>query len=405
VASLSTSTSTAIVAAKTHYYSVNDNGTQQANYANDGATGVNALAAGTAASASGVSSVAVGDGAHAAADGAVSIGQQSLTGATGAVAIGANATASKAGDVALGAGSVTSAANPTSSGTIGNVTYSYAGTSPTSVVSVGAVGSERQIINVAAGRVLATSTDAVNGSQLYATNMALLSLSTSTAASIGTLNTEISSLSTGLSTVASTTAIPPSALSTTNGAIASLSTSVGNISTSVTSLSTSITNAANTNGVAADMKGDGTDKPTVTAGSNSVAIGANSNDGGRSNVVSVGCENQQRQITNVAPGTQGTDAVNLNQLNSAIGGVQHQISQVARDAYSGVAAAMAMPNMTPSGPGKTVVAAGVASYLGSQAVGVGVTYRSESGRWLVNGAASMTSSGSTGVRAQVGYEF
>ncbi|WP_327205053.1 YadA C-terminal domain-containing protein [Paraburkholderia kururiensis] len=75
------------------------------------------------------------------------------------------------------------------------------------------------------------------------------------------------------------------------------------------------------------------------------------------------------------------------------------------DAYAGVAAAMAMPNLTPSGPGKTVVAAGVAAYLGSQAVGVGVTYRSENGRWLVNGGASVTSTGSTGVRAQVGYEF
>ncbi|OJA95744.1 hypothetical protein BGV51_26380 [Burkholderia ubonensis] len=166
ITSLSTSTSTAINAAKTHYYSVNDNGTQQGNYNNDGATGVNALAAGTNATAAGASAVAVGDGANGSAAGSVALGQ--------------NAVASHAGDVALGSNSVTAAANPTASGTVGGVTYNYAGTNPTSVVSVGAPGAERQITNVAAGQVTATSTDAINGSQLYATNAAIDSLSTST---------------------------------------------------------------------------------------------------------------------------------------------------------------------------------------------------------------------------------
>lgn len=46
--------------------------------------------------------------------------------------------------------------------------YTYAGSSPTGVVTVGSVGSERRIQNVAAGLVSASSTDAVNGSQLYA---------------------------------------------------------------------------------------------------------------------------------------------------------------------------------------------------------------------------------------------
>lgn len=46
--------------------------------------------------------------------------------------------------------------------------YTYAGSSPAGVVTVGSVGAERRIQNVAAGLVGATSTDAVNGSQLYA---------------------------------------------------------------------------------------------------------------------------------------------------------------------------------------------------------------------------------------------
>ncbi|MCW3693648.1 hypothetical protein UE94_036890, partial [Burkholderia cenocepacia] len=108
--------------------------------------------------AAGASSVAVGDGANASANGTVAIGQQ--------------ATAKNAGDVALGSNSVTAAASPTATGTIGGVTYNYAGTKSSSVASVGAPGAERQVTNVAAGRVMATSTDAINGSQLYATNTA-----------------------------------------------------------------------------------------------------------------------------------------------------------------------------------------------------------------------------------------
>ena len=53
--------------------------------------------------------------------------------------------------------------------TYGNGTsYTYAGSNPTGVVTVGTAGSERRIQNVAAGLVSASSTDAVNGSQLYA---------------------------------------------------------------------------------------------------------------------------------------------------------------------------------------------------------------------------------------------
>ncbi|WP_321907869.1 YadA-like family protein [Paraburkholderia sp. J11-2] len=72
--------------------------------------------------------------------------------------------------MALGNGAATSVAVATASGVIGGTTYNYAGTSPTGTVSVGAAGAERTITNVAAGRVTASSTDAVDGSELYATN-------------------------------------------------------------------------------------------------------------------------------------------------------------------------------------------------------------------------------------------
>lgn len=83
----------------------------------------------------------------------------------------------------------------------------------------------------------------------------------------------------------------------------------------------------------------------------------------------------------------------------------HAINQVARSAYASVAAAIAMPNMTPSSPGRTIVAAGAGNYKNGSALAAGVTYRSQGGNWLMNGAVSVTSTGDAGVRAQVGYEF
>ena len=111
------------------------------------------------------------------------IGYQALVEKTavGGLAIGAGARAVSAGSVALGAQS--EAANVhIAAGTHDNA-YTYGGlndnhvagkpTSATSVLSVGKPGAERQVQNVAAGVISETSTDAVNGSQLYQTNKAV----------------------------------------------------------------------------------------------------------------------------------------------------------------------------------------------------------------------------------------
>ncbi|MDN7703159.1 YadA-like family protein [Burkholderia semiarida] len=139
-------------------------------------------------------------------------------------------------------------------------------------------------------------------------------------------------------------------------------------------------------------------------GNGSVAIGAGSV-ADRDNSVSVGSAGHERQITNVADGTAPTDAVNVRQLDQRFGETNRMINDVAKNAYAGVAAAMAMPNLTPSQPGKTVVAAGAANYKSGSAIAAGATYRTRDGKWLMNGAVSVTSTGDAGVRAQVGYEF
>ncbi len=79
------------------------------------------------------------------------------------VAIGQNAVATADGSVALGLNSTAGAAVATAGTTIRGTSYNFAGAAPVATVSVGALGAERQITNVAAGQLNAGSTDAVNG--------------------------------------------------------------------------------------------------------------------------------------------------------------------------------------------------------------------------------------------------
>ena len=138
------------------------------------ASGERATAVGAASKASGTASFAGGTSANASGTNSVAIGG-SMTPADAAQASGVNATAigtgAKASDnnaVALGSGSVTKMAIPNASQEFFKKTYKFAGGSPDSVVSIGSEGKERQLVNVAAGRINGNSTDAVNGSQLYA---------------------------------------------------------------------------------------------------------------------------------------------------------------------------------------------------------------------------------------------
>ncbi|WP_314368435.1 YadA-like family protein [Neisseria cinerea] len=121
-----------------------------------------ANATGEAAKATGPNSVAIGGNSNAAVEDAVAIGNGATVGAEaakGSVAIGAGAQAGKAHTGAYSLDpSATVAGKPSDA---------------TRVVSVGSAGNEAQIQNVAAGVVSETSTDAVNGSQLHATNQSI----------------------------------------------------------------------------------------------------------------------------------------------------------------------------------------------------------------------------------------
>ena len=111
------------------------------------------------------------DRTTASAKGALSIGKNTKASAEDAVAIGTNAQSTLKGAVALGSGSTTATtATKQTSTTVNGIAYNFAGATsdPNMQVSVGAAGKERQIKNVAAGEVSANSTDAINGSQLFA---------------------------------------------------------------------------------------------------------------------------------------------------------------------------------------------------------------------------------------------
>ena len=121
--------------------------------------------------------VVIGANSETAGQGATVIGTHGKATAWDAYAVGNNTIADKSNSVALGTNSVTDNPVPTQQVVLNGVTHVFAGENPQSVVSVGSKDRagfggvkyyNRQITNVAAGQVDAASTDAVNGSQLYA---------------------------------------------------------------------------------------------------------------------------------------------------------------------------------------------------------------------------------------------
>lgn len=149
-----------------------------------------ALAIGNNAVANAEAAIAIGDNAGVSGQNAVGIGANSLVTGKNAVSVGANNIVAHDNAVAIGANITKTAANSVNLGneseatverteqTAGTTNYAYAdilgsvyqfaAAEPVGVVTVGGKGKERRVQNVAAGLVSRTSTDAVNGSQLFA---------------------------------------------------------------------------------------------------------------------------------------------------------------------------------------------------------------------------------------------
>jgi autotransporter adhesin len=134
--------------------------------------------------------------------------------------------------------------------------------------------------------------------------------------------------------------------------------------------------------------------------SNAVALGAGSV-AAQPDTVSVGSPGSERRITNVAPGVNPTDAVNMAQLQ----GVQRNVQDVAKFAYSGIAMAGALAALPQVENGKTFqIGAGVGNYASYTALAVGGSARLNSAT-VVRLGASTTNGNHMLLNAGIGYSW
>ena len=253
---------------------------------------------------SGNASVAIGTAANAKDRVA---GSTSTEDVTNAVAIGTGAKANRDNSIALGGGSNTDLAGTkqTSYTLPSGVVASWEGgkdTLPGDIVSFGSKGYERQLKNVAPGEVSATSTDAINGSQLAAI-ADQLSHKYVSIKSTDTPNKD----NTG-ATANNSIAIGPNA-STTTAAEKSVVIGDGASATTANGVAIGSKSIAST---AAGVAGYNANTGRTDTYANLTGATLTSTLGG----VAVGTTDQTRQINYVAAGTADTDAVNVAQLKS-----------------------------------------------------------------------------------------
>ncbi|WP_455935502.1 YadA family autotransporter adhesin, partial [Haemophilus sp.] len=254
----------------------------------------------------GVFATALGDSSSALANGAVAISVDSKATGVNSMAIGSESNATHDNSVAIGAGSVSKKEVPVNQATIGKTTYvGFAGNNPVATFSVGAKNKERQIVNVAAGEISATSTDAINGSQLYTIAQAVENLASNPPVMCLTMystdnNINIDQIDEGTFDY-------------------TLNKDLTNLNTVTLSTDSSDTTTVTTDGMNIRYY----DSPNgmeynTSYNHNGLTIKRNDGDANPIDEVSLtvdGLNNGGKRIINVKEGSKGTDAVNVNQLN------------------------------------------------------------------------------------------
>ena len=255
-------------------------------------------------------SYVVGSNSNVSADGAMVLGNNASVTAKNAVALGNNTKVDNESAVALGTGSETAAAVATPSATINGAVHNFAGINPASTVSVGKAGMERTVTNVAAGRISATSTDAINGSQLHAVTSEMdkgVAYAGDVKAASATANQFTRKFGEQTNIIGGVT--DPTKLSDNNIGVVSNGTDTLNVKLAKTL----------------------TGLESVTAGSTTI-----NNDGltvgGKTYVTPNGINANNQKITNVADGSNPNDAVNYGQLQKAINGTAKASTVKAKDA-------------------------------------------------------------------------
>jgi len=308
-------------------------------------------------------------------------------------------------------------------------------------ITLGGAGGTR-ITNVKAGTLSATSTDAVNGSQLYATNQQVSKNTTD----IANLQDNVTNIANGKAGLVQQQD-PKSAITVgkdSGGTSVNFTGTAGdrvltgvaagvnandavNMAQFNDALKTAAVNDqiraaatdANTTWIARADAGSIGSTATAT-GKNAVAIGQGSV-ADRDNSFSVGAKGNERQVTNVAAGTASTDAVNVQQLNDnlnaastqakgytdqRIGQVYNSFNDLKKDMYGGVASAMAVAGLPqPTGAGRSMVSAATSNYHGQQGFAAGYSYVTESNRWVVKASVTGNARSDFGAVVGAGYQF
>ena len=255
-------------------------------------------------------SYAVGNNSTISGDNGMVLGNSAtVTGANG-LALGNNTKVANDNAVAIGNGSETAAAVATPSATINGATHNFAGTNPASTVSVGKAGMERTVTNVAAGRISATSTDAINGSQLFAVKTEVekgVSYAGDVKAAAAADNKFTRKLGEQTNVVGGVT--DATKLTDNNIGVVSNGTDTLNIKLAKTLTGLDSVTASGT---------------TINNGGLTV--------NGKNYVSPNGINANNQKITNVADGTNSNDAVNYGQLQNAINSIDKAPTVKAKDA-------------------------------------------------------------------------
>ena len=255
-------------------------------------------------------SYAVGSNSTISGDNGMVLGNSAtVTGANG-LALGNNTKVANDNAVAIGNGSETAAAVATSSATINGATHNFAGINPASTVSVGKAGMERTVTNVAAGRISATSTDAINGSQLFAVKTEVekgVSYAGDVKAAAAADNKFTRKLGEQTNVVGGVT--DATKLTDNNIGVVSNGTDTLNIKLAKTL----------------------TGLDSVTAGGTTINNGGLTVNG-KNYVSPNGINANNQKITNVADGTNPNDAVNYGQLQNVINSIDKAPTVKAKDA-------------------------------------------------------------------------
>lgn len=374
---------------------------------------------------------AFGTQASAYGDGATAVGVLSVAASKDTVAIGNKSFAFLNNDVAIGSRSIAAGAEGTTSATVGPFTYGgFAGSTPIATVSIGKVGEERTLTNLAAGRIDATSTDGINGSQLYATNQVIGNLADSIKTILGgnanfpdTKDGTITTSNIGDTTkndiheaIKASTEAAKMPLIFAGDSGDNVSRKLGETVNVVGGITDASKLSDNNIGVVAngvdtlevklakDLRID-----SVTAGNTVLnKEGVSIKDG--PSMAQSGINAGGKTITNVAPGVNPTDAVNVSQLSAAINNnlapVHSRIDSVAKDAFGGTASAMASAGLPQAYmPGKSMVAIAGSTFKSQSAIALGVSSITDNGKWVIKGTVNSNSRGDFGATIGTGYQW